>query len=147
MLAMKEIQKRHEIRSNRWALKDKKCAGTTRDRKRRMPETKPAQRTRTYRRRPCGEVASGVGGVAGAPGLGAVAGVVFETFGLAGTDSLNLSPMLLFVPTSTRRRSSSVTSSARTMCGVMAKTISFSWRSLFSWAKRYPKIGILASHG
>src|SRR3974390_580416 len=51
-------------------------------------------------------------------------------------------PVTVAVPTSTKRRFSSLTCWARTMCGVMANTISRCWRSLSSWAKRYLRIGI-----
>src|SRR5262249_45735604 len=51
------------------------------------------------------------------------------------------------VPTSIARRFSSVTSFARTMCGVMAKTISSSIRSRLSCAKRYLRMGIRLTQG
>src|SRR5882762_1351563 len=76
---------------------------------------------------------------AGVLGVAELGGVFFTSF--------RRSPIALAVPMSIRRKFSSVTSSARKICGVMAKTISLSRRSLFSWPKRYFKMGIFANHG
>src|SRR5258706_11430589 len=84
----------------------------------------------------CRPVELRVGGVLGVAELG---GTFFASF--------RRSPIALAVPISIRRKFSSVTSSARKICGVMTKTISLSRRCLSSWPKRYFKMGIFASHG
>ena len=68
----------------------------------------------------------------------------------AGVDFLGSARRMLTelpAPTSTIRRFSSVNSCDRTMCGMMANTISFSCLCLSSCANRYFNIGSFASPG
>ena len=90
----------------------------------------------------CGSGA-GAWPLGGAPDGGAVG----DGAALVLAESVRRTVTELPAPRSTSRKSWSVTSCARTMCGVMAKIISFSCLCLSSCAKKYFSIGTFKRPG